>query len=64
MSQYIYEYIHLLLPMRKVHGTDEDGNSLCNPDVISRITEEEHEPGDPRWEVLRKLKDNIDNQEN
>ena len=64
LSQYIYEYIHLLLPMRKVHGNDENGNSLCNPDVISRIAEQEEQPGDPRWEALRKLKDNIDSKEN
>ena len=65
LSQYIYEYIHLLLPMRKVHGTDENGNSLCNPDITSRITYQEDQPeDDPRWDVLKKLKDNTDNKDN
>ena len=60
LSQYIYEYIHLLLPLRKVHGTDEQGNSLCDPDVINRISEKEEPPVDPRWDALRKIKDNIE----
>ncbi|HNQ83836.1 MAG TPA: DUF177 domain-containing protein, partial [Bacteroidales bacterium] len=25
LSQYLYEYIHLLVPIRKIHGTDENG---------------------------------------
>jgi uncharacterized metal-binding protein YceD (DUF177 family) len=57
VSPFIYEYIHLLMPFRKVHPEDEEGNSLCDPEVIKRINEREtlSEP-DPRWEVLKKLK--------
>jgi len=57
VSPFIYEYIHLLMPFRKVHPEDEDGNSLCDPEVIKRIDEREalSEP-DPRWEILKKLK--------
>jgi len=58
LSQYLYEYIHLLVPIRKIHGTDENGNSLCDPDVIRYIKEEEEHPADPRWDILKKLKDN------
>lgn len=60
VSQYIYEYIHLLLPMKRIHGTDELGNSLCNPDVISQIIDTEEPPVDPRWEALKKLKNDIE----
>lgn len=62
ISQYLYEYVHLLLPIKKVHGTDDQGNSLCNPEVLRFIKEVEDHPVDPRWEVLNKLKDdkNID----
>lgn len=42
VSQYLYEYTHLLLPIRKVHGTDEQGNSLCDPEVIRFILNEEN----------------------
>ena len=64
VSQFLYEYVHLLLPIRKVHGTDEKGNSLCDPEVIRYIKESEDYLADPRWEVLRKLKDQDNNQEN
>lgn len=61
ISQYLYEYVHLLVPIKKVHGTDENGKSLCDPDVIKYINEEEEHTADPRWEVLKKLKDNSQN---
>ena len=57
LSSFIYEFIHLLIPFRRVHPEDENGNSLCDPEIIKRIDERESssEP-DPRWEVLKKLK--------
>ncbi len=62
LSQYIYEYINLLIPFKKVHGEDDKGNSLCNPDILKYIASQEEEKGesrtDPRWEALRKLKNN------
>jgi len=57
VSQFLYEYIHLMLPFKKVHGTDENGISLCNPEVTRYIIEKEEYPIDPRWEALQKLKD-------
>jgi len=63
VSQYLYEYVILLVPIRKVHGTDENGNSLCNPEVLRYIKETEEPPADPRWEVLKKLKDHTNDHE-
>ncbi|MCK9400596.1 MAG: DUF177 domain-containing protein [Bacteroidales bacterium] len=57
VSQFLYEYIHLMLPFKKVHGTDENGISLCNSEVTRYIIEKEEYPIDPRWEALQKLKD-------
>ena len=57
VSSFIYEFVHLLIPFRRVHPDDEIGNSLCDPDIIRRIDEREASSGpDPRWEVLKKLK--------
>jgi len=58
VSQYIYEYINVLVPLRNVHPDDENGNSTCNPDILKaiekyRIHEEEEKPADPRWEGLK-----------
>lgn len=57
ISPFLYEYIHLALPARRVHPDDENGNSQCDPDVLKRLEETETtaEP-DPRWEILKKLK--------
>jgi uncharacterized metal-binding protein YceD (DUF177 family) len=58
LSPYIYEYVHLMLPVRKVHPGDTYEESLCNPAVLNKLKELEaqHAP-DPRWEALNKLKD-------
>jgi uncharacterized metal-binding protein YceD (DUF177 family) len=64
VSPFLYEYIHLLLPMQKIHGEDENGNSLCDPEVTRYINEAEEHPADPRWEMLKKLKENTNNEEN
>lgn len=59
VSQLLYEYLVVLLPYRKVHPEDENGQSACNPEMLRRIAQ--HSPEtyhDPRWDALRKLSDN------
>jgi len=57
VSQLIYEYMVLLLPIRRVHPEDETGNSSCNPEVIKRLEQLRiEEVSDPRWEALKNLK--------
>lgn len=64
VTHFVYEYIAILLPMKKVHGTDANGKSLCDPEMIkilneNKIDEEQAEQEiDPRWEALKKLKNN------
>lgn len=56
VAPFIYEFIHLSLPARRIHPEDANGNSLCNPDVLRKLEELTPEKGpDPRWEILRKL---------
>jgi len=57
ISPYIYEFINLSLPMQHIHPDDENGNSTCDKDMLDRLSSEnnEHE-SDPRWDVLKKLK--------
>ena len=57
ISPYIFEYIMLALPMRRVHPEGEDG---CDPAVIEKLSRYAPETEDPRWEALKKLKDKID----
>ncbi|MCK5820902.1 MAG: DUF177 domain-containing protein [Bacteroidales bacterium] len=39
LAGYIYEYIILSLPIKKVHPDNEDGQSACNPDMLDKLSE-------------------------
>jgi len=56
VSRFLYEVLHLLLPARRIHP-EVGGLSTCNPEIIKKLEElsSHHEP-DPRWEVLKNLK--------
>lgn len=59
IAQHIYDYLSLLIPMRVVHPDDENGNPGCNPEFLNRLENEsdnDESQGDPRWEILKKLK--------
>jgi uncharacterized metal-binding protein YceD (DUF177 family) len=53
LSQYLYEYITLSLPIRRVHP---DGT--CDEEVIKKLNDHltEGEEGDPRWDGLKNIK--------
>lgn len=57
ISALLYEYMVLLLPMKKVHPDNESGEPACNPEVMKKLNEHAapSEP-DPRWDILKKLK--------
>jgi uncharacterized metal-binding protein YceD (DUF177 family) len=37
LTVYIYESICLAMPIQRVHGDDENGESLCNPEMLKYI---------------------------
>ena len=37
LSQYIYESICLSLPIQVVHSNDENGNSMCNKEMLDKL---------------------------
>ncbi|RLD35174.1 MAG: hypothetical protein DRI88_11330 [Bacteroidetes bacterium] len=51
LTQYIYEYVNLLLPIKKAHIHIED----CDPDIIGKIETHTKQSIDPRWDALKKL---------
>lgn len=61
LSKWIYEFLMLSLPIQHIHGTDEAGNSLCNPEVIRLL--EAHQANevqaqrDKLWSGLNNLKE-------
>lgn len=57
VSPFLFEYIHLLLPMKRVHPEDDQGNSTCNPDMLARLNQFlQNRAQDPRWEKLKELR--------
>ena len=37
VAQYIYEYAHLNLPIRRVHSEDASLQSRCNAEMMSKL---------------------------
>lgn len=71
IAQYVYEFMHLGLPIRRVHPVDERGVSACNKEMIRKM--QQHAPGaesaekqdgqtPSAWDALKSLKFN--NEEN
>lgn len=70
VAQWIYEILAVSLPIKFVHPEDENGVSMCNPDMLKRLNEylvsdddvveekDNDNATDPRWDALKKLRDN------
>ncbi len=52
IQQYIFEYVNLLLPIKKSHANIDD----CDQEMIRKIGEHGTQSTDPRWDALKKLK--------
>lgn len=58
LAQHIYEFIHLVLPIRRVHPDNKKGKSTCDPLMLKKLEElivDEENKSDPRWDELKKL---------
>jgi uncharacterized metal-binding protein YceD (DUF177 family) len=65
LSQHIYEYITLSLPIKRVHPDNAKGESTCNMEVLNKLNdflieeeksdEDDEEPLDPRWNELKNI---------
>jgi uncharacterized protein len=59
VRQYVYDFILLKIPFRRVHPEDKNGNSLCNKELLKKIEElSVKKDTDPRWDKLKDLKNN------
>ncbi len=56
IGQYVYEFIRLMIPMKRIHPDDEDGNKACNIEMLKKLETFEKTETDPRWDVLKGLK--------
>ena len=61
VAKLIYEFIVLSIPIRHVHPENEEGKSLCDPEMLQKLDEykatdlTEIDPIDPRWNDLKKI---------
>ena len=53
ISSFIYEYIMLLLPYKRVHP---EGEGLCDQTIVDKLEQHVSSETDPRWEALKNLK--------
>jgi uncharacterized metal-binding protein YceD (DUF177 family) len=63
ISQYLYEYVAMLLPQRRIHPDKGDGSSACNPEALKLLqqleTQKKEEDINPIWAELKgKIKNN------
>ncbi len=62
LSQYIYEYIMLSIPIKRIHPDDLQGHTTCNKEMLEKLNtflieeeKEEEETTDPRWDELKNI---------
>lgn len=61
ISQLLYEYIHLSLPLRRIHPDDKEGYCGCDPEMIKELKKhvvKRNEAGDSIWTDLKKILNN------
>ena len=69
LSQYLYEYISLLVPSKRVCGGNVKGSSKCDQEMIAQLeklnpdsyreasdVDENKKTSDPRWDSLKDIK--------
>ncbi len=55
IAQYVYEFINLMIPIKKVHPDDENGFSTCNPEMLNRLNDFQEPKPDSRWDKLKNI---------
>ena len=64
LAQLIYEFTMLSIPLRHIHPKNKNGVRDCNKEMLKKLKnhmhseDEEKSPVDPRWDALRKLRNN------
>jgi len=67
LAQLIYEYIVLSIPLKHIHPVNKKGESECDKEMLEKLNDytiqhrgngKEEEKIDPRWDALKKLRNN------
>jgi len=60
ISDWIYEFINLSIPMQRMCKVEDIGGPYCNKEVLEmlkKLDREKSEPANPLWKGLEKFKD-------
>ncbi|MBS1774123.1 MAG: DUF177 domain-containing protein [Bacteroidetes bacterium] len=60
ISNWLYEFIMLSIPLQRVHPDKPDGTSGCNPEamkLLNKLSEQTEEPKNDIWKGLEALKE-------
>jgi len=61
LSQLFYEFVHLALPLQRIHPDDPEGNSTCNKVMLNKLDKyigDKTLEIDSRWKELDRLRKN------
>jgi Predicted metal-binding, possibly nucleic acid-binding protein len=61
ISNWLYEFVMLSVPLQRVHPEKADGSSGCNPEalkLLDQLSEPDEAPKNDIWKGLDALKDN------
>jgi uncharacterized protein len=56
IGQYVYEFIGLAVPLKKLHPKFDQGEEATEGGIIYTSGDVQEQESDPRWEILKKLK--------
>ncbi len=56
ISRYVFEFINLMIPIKKVHADDQYGNSTCNPAMLEKLEEYKVKSNVSHWNALKNIK--------
>lgn len=59
LSEWIYEFILLSIPMQKIHPVDEAGNTTCNKDNLALLEKMQQQSSEIEEEAKEETKKNI-----
>lgn len=62
VSEMMYEFVHLSIPIKKTHPDKKNGEPGCDPEILKLLATEKEEEDkkeiDPRWDILNNLSKN------
>ena len=55
ISQYLYEFINISIPMHRIHPNDKNGNSTCDKEMLKLIDKLRAKETNPKWDLLKNI---------